>query len=96
MLRATDNSATMAETPAYLQSKGAKNALGTNRGPMPDHDIDDADADSAFAHLEEAKGLSLEKTPTTMSQKVGKHWKRFWCCYLVGNVIFLAIFLPIL
>lgn len=86
----------MAETPAYLQSNDAKHALGANRGPMPAHDVDDADAESAYDHLEDGKGLSLEKTQTTASQKVVKHWKRFWCCYLVGNIIFLAIFLPIL
>lgn len=25
-----------------------------------------------------------------------RHWRRFWCCYLLGMVIFLAISLPIL
>lgn len=30
------------------------------------------------------------------SQKIKKHYKRFWCCYLLSLVIFLAAFLPIL
>jgi hypothetical protein len=25
-----------------------------------------------------------------------KYWRRFWSCYLVGIVIFIAIFLPVL
>jgi hypothetical protein len=28
--------------------------------------------------------------------KFQKHWRRFWCCYLLGAIIFLAIFLPVL
>lgn len=86
----------MAETPEYLKSKAGKNALGVHRGPLPAHDLNDDEADAAFAHLEEAKAISLERTETTVTQKAGKHWRRFWCCYLIGNVVFLAIFLPIL
>lgn len=86
----------MSEGPAYLKEKAGKNALGVHRGPLPHHDLTDDEAEAAFAHLEEAKGITLEKQQTTMSQKIGKHWKRFWCCYLLGNIIFLAIFLPIL
>lgn len=88
----------MAETPGYLQSKAAKYALGIHRGPLPEHDVSDPEAAAAFEHLEKSKTISLERTNTksTITQTVSKHWKRFWCCYLVGNVIFLAIFLPIL
>jgi hypothetical protein len=25
-----------------------------------------------------------------------RHWRRFWCCYLLGSIIFLAVFLPVL
>lgn len=85
----------MSEGPAYLKEKAGRNALGVHRGPMPQHDMTDEEAESAFAHLEEAKGLTLERQQT-ISQKVSKHWKRFWCCYLVGNILFLAVFLPIL
>lgn len=27
--------------------------------------------------------------------KVHKHWRRFWCYYLVAAIIFLAVFLPV-
>ncbi|KAJ5106106.1 hypothetical protein N7456_002781 [Penicillium angulare] len=36
--------------------------------------------------------------PTTYDKKrqIQKHFRRFWCCYLVAGIVFLAIFLPIL
>lgn len=63
--------------------------IGANRGPFltnePSHDS---------AELEKADGLSLTSTPK--GKKFQRHWKRYWFVYLVGNTIFLAIFLPIL
>jgi hypothetical protein len=43
----------------------------------------------------------LEKSKSARSLRsvranVGKHWRRFWCCYLVAVIIFLAIFLLVL
>ncbi|KAJ5712350.1 hypothetical protein N7493_008818 [Penicillium malachiteum] len=73
-----------------MSSKGLKYILGTNRGPL----LTPGDA-SENQGLEKAGGLSLVKTPTR-TQRVRRHWKRFWCVYCLGNVIFLAIFLPIL
>lgn len=40
-----------------------------------------------------------EKPPPAVlnkKQKVMRHFKRFWLWYLIGTIIFLAIFLPIL
>ncbi|KAJ5638863.1 hypothetical protein N7528_001253 [Penicillium herquei] len=73
-----------------MSLKGLKYILGTNRGPL----LTPGDA-SENQGLEKAGGLSLVKTPTR-TQRVRRHWKRFWCVYCLGNVIFLAIFLPIL
>lgn len=81
----------MAEGPAYLKSKAAKYALGMHRGILPSKGVEDGEENAELA-----KGLSLEPTPTTRSMKMKKHLGRFWCCYLIGNIIFLAIFLPIL
>lgn len=46
-------------------------------------------------HVERA---SFGPDPSTLSrtQKTRKHFKRFWCCYLLGIVILLGILLPIL
>lgn len=83
----------MAETPAYLKSKAAKYTLGIHRGPLPAEDLD---PDDDPQHIEDAKAISLERTPSTRTEKVMKHWKRFWCCYCLANLIFLAIILPVL
>ena len=83
----------MTETPAYLKSKTAKYALGIHRGFLPPEDVDPEDASVVD---EPKKTISLERTPTTATQKLKRHWRRFWCLYCVGNVILLAIILPIL
>jgi hypothetical protein len=46
--------------------------------------------------IEHVERLSIPPTPLTKKQKLKKHWKRFWFCYLVGGFVFLAIFLPLL
>ncbi|KAL6235277.1 hypothetical protein BDW75DRAFT_230458 [Aspergillus navahoensis] len=38
---------------------------------------------------------SLEKQKPKKRQRLKQHFARFWCCYLLGGVIFLAIFLPV-
>lgn len=50
-------------------------------------------------HIESMK--VSEKTPYTSKARraqagLKKHWRRFWCCYLLASIIFLAIFLPVL
>lgn len=69
----------------------AKYILGSNRGPL----LTPGDPDQGLEKVESAGGASLTRTPTR-TQKIRRHWKRFWFVYCVGNVIFLAIFLPIL
>jgi hypothetical protein len=39
---------------------------------------------------------SLEKGTKATPTKFKKHWRRFWCCYLLGSILLLAILLPIL
>lgn len=65
--------------------------IGAHRGPL----FSRAEGDQGLTRSESAGGLSLTKTPTR-GEKWRRHWRRFWLVYLVGNVIFLAILLPIL
>lgn len=65
--------------------------IGAHRGPLFSTNKDD----ERLAKTESAGGLSLTKTPTR-GERWRRHWRRFWLVYLVGNVIFLAILLPIL
>lgn len=83
------------ETAHHLRDKAAKYTLGLHRGPLPPPNATGDDLE-ALEHVETAKTITLEKIQRTPTQKLARHWKRFWCCYLFWNVIFLAIFLPIL
>ncbi|KAJ5161314.1 hypothetical protein N7492_006706 [Penicillium capsulatum] len=68
------------DRPAYLSSDDAKYSLGVHRGPLMPVGGDE--------------GSKLEQVESAG----GSRWQRpirFWCCYLIGNVIFLAIFLPV-
>ncbi|KAJ5355537.1 uncharacterized protein N7496_012749 [Penicillium cataractarum] len=49
-------------------------------------------------HVESLGALEKSKSPPSLKSfraNVQKHWRRFWCCYLVAAIIFLAIFLPV-
>lgn len=65
-----------------LRSKQAPEALGDD-----------------MKHVGSLGGLEKSKSPRSVKSlraNVQKHWRRFWCCYLVAAIIFLAIFLPVL
>ena len=53
---------------------------------------------SDFEHVErlETGDSQLGSKFRRSRVKVQKHWLRFWCCYVLASVVFLAIFLPIL
>ncbi|KAJ5106062.1 hypothetical protein NUU61_003409 [Penicillium alfredii] len=80
------------DRPAYLTADDAKYSLGVHRGPLPPAGLDES---SQLEHVESAGGLSLVKKERKKKEKFAQHWKRFWCCYLFLNIIFLAIFLPV-
>ncbi|PYH48608.1 uncharacterized protein BP01DRAFT_371536 [Aspergillus saccharolyticus JOP 1030-1] len=75
--------------PAHPSSKDARYALGTHRGPLSSQGAD-------VAHPEKTNEISLEPGKQTRAQRIRRHWRRFWCCYAFGGIIFLAIMLPIL
>lgn len=66
--------------------------LGANRGPLltnePSTGVD-------LEKTESAGGMSLTSKPKG-KEWLRRHWKRFWFVYFIGNIIFLAIILPIL
>ncbi|KAJ5160595.1 uncharacterized protein N7482_007599 [Penicillium canariense] len=64
--------------------------LGSNRGAW----FSKSEDDEGLFKTESASGVSLAKM-LTRTEKLRRHWRRFWLVYLVGNVVFLAIFLPI-
>ncbi|OJJ34567.1 hypothetical protein ASPWEDRAFT_173978 [Aspergillus wentii DTO 134E9] len=50
--------------------------------------------DAEIEHIESAGPGSLNKNKV-VQLKARRHFQRFWCCYLLAAIVFLAIFLPI-
>ena len=71
----------------HIMAQGTeKYIIGGNRGflnPGPDE----------LAKLEKVES---SMSSNTKKEKFRRHCRRFWCIYLIANVIFLAIFLPVL
>jgi hypothetical protein len=64
-----------------------------------DRDLPLGDKEHGTQHVEHVRDREkLEPVGRVKSTQaiLLRHWRRFWCCYLLGMVIFLAIFLPIL
>ncbi|KAL4955344.1 hypothetical protein BDW69DRAFT_121086 [Aspergillus filifer] len=71
--------------------KGSRNVLGSLRGLI-------AGSDADMERIENTPGqVSLVEPPLKQkkTKRLGRHFARFWCCYVFWSVIFLAIFLPI-
>jgi hypothetical protein len=62
--------------------------------PAGERHLNESD-DASFDHVED---LKPSPTPEKVSRrrKVKQHCGRFWLWYLIGTIIFLAIFLPCL
>ncbi|KAG2417656.1 hypothetical protein HFD88_008875 [Aspergillus terreus] len=80
--------------------KASQRALGSNRGAMDlsEEKKSKGIASSAGVDVEHLESVSVDEKPgriRAMNQKVKRHIRRFWCCYLIGGIVFLAIFLPL-
>ena len=74
----------------------SKYIIGTNRNLETGSNKDGKDLEEDSEHIEH---LENEGSPGKSSQgkiKFQWHWRRFWCCYLIAGIIFLAIILPVL
>ncbi|PGH11987.1 hypothetical protein AJ79_04574 [Helicocarpus griseus UAMH5409] len=76
-----------------FKETASKYVIGSNRG----QDGEGAKAaggvngsGSGSEHVE-----SVEKVPQGRGKRLLAHYKRWWICYLIGIIIFLAIFLPV-
>lgn len=54
------------------------------------------EAKGSVGFLEHVENIQPKPARLSRTQKIKKHFRRFWCCYLVGLVIFLAVALPVL
>ncbi|KAI1411832.1 hypothetical protein F5Y13DRAFT_164437 [Hypoxylon sp. FL1857] len=74
--------------PPSIHGGRGEDGEGTSNAPLRQSD----DASSAD-HVQEKAAVAA---PLTKKQKLRRHCGRFWWWYLIGSIIFLAIFLPIL
>lgn len=51
-------------------------------------------ANASHKHVEYA--IPFDSIKLSWGQKAKKHFRRFWCCYVLGSVILLAVLLPVL
>jgi hypothetical protein len=94
---------TAAQIGSYLRSnmrygkEGGSTVIGSSRN-LGSKKTPEALSDDV-KHVESLGALEKSKSPRSLKSfraNVQKHWRRFWCCYLVATIIFLAIFLPVL
>ncbi|KAI1815077.1 hypothetical protein GGS20DRAFT_584889 [Poronia punctata] len=70
------------------------------KGKRTSHAVNDNDIEKH--HVEHISRIDTQTPPPykkkkqTRWQKLKRHWARFWCCYMLAGVIFLAILLPLL
>lgn len=73
-------------------AKAGLKTLGSRRGPLPSSEAD-------IERIEKIPGdvsLVEPKLKPKKTKQLRRHLARFWLCYCTANVVFLAIFLPIL
>ncbi|KAL4894994.1 hypothetical protein BDV59DRAFT_211855 [Aspergillus ambiguus] len=83
-----------------LYKASQKRALGSNRGALdPSEEKKKKGAViSPGTDIEHVEAVDVEEKPGRIratNQKLKRHLRRFWCCYLIAGIVFLAIFLPI-
>ncbi|KAL4955776.1 hypothetical protein BDW69DRAFT_192970 [Aspergillus filifer] len=47
------------------------------------------------ADIEHVEAVAVGDEKPTRRTRVKRHFARFWCCYLLGSIVFLAVFLPV-
>lgn len=97
------------EKPSSLKDRLAKYVVGLNRGPLatssdgdkakgekPGAALSQGDQVSGSDVVEHVEAMDTEGQPLKKKERLKRHFKRYWFWYLLGNIIFLAIFLPLL
>lgn len=88
-----------------MPDKSSRYVLGINRNLTTERESKDnntalkvASLDADVEHVEYLGGVDSERSRKARRARliVQWHWRRFWCCYMLASIIFLAIFLPIL
>lgn len=70
------------------------NAPDSQQNPFNDENA--AEKGTSVDEIESAAGDTAAATPDTKWTILKKHLRKYWYWYVIGNIIFLAIFLPLL
>ncbi|KAL4925690.1 DUF3712 domain-containing protein [Aspergillus undulatus] len=81
----------MAVGDAYKARLAEKQALEANRAQPSGK----SKAVGPGAEIEHVEAVAVGEEKPKKRQRLKRHFARFWCCYLLGGIIFLAIFLPV-
>ncbi|KAL2813886.1 hypothetical protein BJX63DRAFT_442762 [Aspergillus granulosus] len=81
----------MAVGDAYKARMAEKRAIGANRGELDKG----SKAAGTGAEIEHVEAVAVGEEKPKRRQRIKRHFARFWCCYLLGSIVFLAIFLPV-
>ncbi|KAL4877061.1 hypothetical protein BJY04DRAFT_230887 [Aspergillus karnatakaensis] len=73
------------------KARQEKRALGANRGDLKDSKA----AVTGAAEVEHVEAVAVGDEKPKKRQRFKRHLARFWCCYFLAGIIFLAIFLPV-
>lgn len=82
----------MAVGDAYKARMAERKAIGANRGDLEASKAAGAEG----AEIERIEDVAAGEKKPNKRQRFKRHLARFWCCYLLAGIIFLAIFLPVL
>lgn len=82
----------MAVGDAYKARMAEKRAIGANRGDPEGSKAADAEG----AEVERIEDVAADEQKPSKRKRMKRYLARFWCCYLLAGIIFLAIFLPVL
>lgn len=69
-----------------------KRVISAGQGEFKGEITGNGEGDTEIEHVEAMAGADKPKK----SERVKRHFARFWCCYLLAGTIFSAIFLPVL
>ncbi|KAL2824453.1 hypothetical protein BJY01DRAFT_165208 [Aspergillus pseudoustus] len=90
----------MAVGDAYKARIAEKRAIGANRGELDEGSGSKKAAATGAgagtgAEIEHVEAVAVGDEKPKRRQRIKRHFARFWCCYLLASIVFLAIFLPV-
>ena len=88
-----------------MPDKSSRYVLGINRNLSTERESKEdntalkvASLDADAEHVEYLGTADSERSRKARRARIIVQWhlRRFWCCYMLASIVFLAIFLPIL